>query len=148
MPEPTFPASLQLRLDWSELDLYGHVNNVAYFKYLQASRIHYWEQIGLASLHESEGIGPMLAATHCDFRKPLHYPGHITIKASITEMRHTSFRIAHRIFDSEGALAAEGHDVIVLFNYRKGLKEAIPQTLRTIVEALECRAFPAIHAAE
>ena len=141
---PIYPVSLRLRLDWSELDLYGHINNVAYFKYLQASRINYWEQIGIESLHESDGIGPMLAATHCDFRKPLHYPGDISIKASITEMGNTSFHIAHRIFDSEGVLAAEGYDVIVLFNYRKGAKEPIPQTLRTIVEALECRAFPPI----
>ena len=143
MSEATFPISLNLRLDWSELDLYGHINNVAYFKYLQASRINYWEHIGLYTTHQPGDIGPMLAATHCDFRRPLYYPGSIIIRASITEMRRTSFSINHRILDNEGALAAEGRDVIVLFNYRKGVKEVIPQTLRTLVERLEGRAFPA-----
>jgi acyl-CoA thioester hydrolase len=144
VPETTFPPSLHLRLDWSELDLYGHINNVSYFKYLQASRINYWEQIGMHSLLETGGVGPMLAATQCDFRKPLHYPGDITIRASITEMRRTSFSLYHRIQDGEGALAAEGRDVIVLFNYRTGIKEVIPQALCTLVETLEGRVFPAI----
>ena len=144
MNDPVFPVSLSLRLDWSELDLYGHINNVAYFKYLQASRVNYWERIGMDSLHEARGIGPVLAATQCDFRKPLHYPGSITVRASITEMRHTSFSIHHHILNSEGQIAAEGRDVVVLYDYSKGAKEAIPEPIRRLVEAIEGRTFPVI----
>jgi acyl-CoA thioester hydrolase len=143
MSEPAFPVSLQLRLDWSELDLYGHINNVQFFKYLQASRVNYWEHMGMDFNNMPAGIGPLLASTHCDFRKPLYYPGRITVLASVTEMRRTSFRMDHRILDGEGALAAEGRDVIVLFNYGKGEKEPVPQSLRAIVEQLEGRLFPA-----
>lgn len=143
MQDPTFPVTLQLRLDWSELDLYGHINNVSYFKYLQSSRVQYWQHIGISSLNVKAEIGPLLASTRCDFRKPMHFPGDITIRASVTEMKRTSFRLLHHIFDSDGDLAAEGHDVIVLFNYRKGEKEPIPALLREQIEALEGRAFPA-----
>jgi len=37
-----FPSKLPIRIDWSEMDLFGHVNNVMYFKYIQASRVNYW----------------------------------------------------------------------------------------------------------
>lgn len=36
-----YNTSLELRIDWSEMDLFGHVNNVAFFKYVQASRVNY-----------------------------------------------------------------------------------------------------------
>lgn len=142
MQESTFPVSLDLRLDWSELDLYGHINNVSFFKYLQASRINYWEKVAMEKLYDSQGLGPMLASTRCDFKKPLHYPGTITIRASVVEMRRTSFSIMHLITDEEGTLAAEGQDVIVLFNYRRGVKESIPNPLRSSIEMLEKRVFP------
>jgi acyl-CoA thioester hydrolase len=35
MEEIQFPVKLQLRLDWSELDYFGHVNNVSFFKYIR-----------------------------------------------------------------------------------------------------------------
>ena len=104
--------------------------------------MNYWEAAGMEKLREVYGIGPMLAATTCDFKKPLHYPGTIIIRASVVEMRRTSFSILHRITDEEERLAAEGRDVIVLFNYRKGVKETIPADLRQLVETMEGRAFP------
>ena len=99
MNDYAFPFSLTLRLDWSEMDLYGHINNVSYFKYLQASRVNYWEQIGMERWFRDEQIGPTLASTHCDFRNPLHYPGNIIVRASVVEMRQTSFSIYHQIMN-------------------------------------------------
>jgi acyl-CoA thioester hydrolase len=139
----TFPVQLQLRLDWSELDLFGHINNVSYFKYLQASRLNYWESLGLTDWFKDQGIGPILASTRCEFRKPLNYPGNISVRVSVSEMRKTSFSLYHQILDDAGDLAAEGYDVVVLFDYRKGEKYVIPEDLRRQVEAAEGRAFPA-----
>lgn len=142
MEEYRFPVSITLRLDWSELDTFGHINNVMYFKYLQASRITYWEKLGLDIVHSTQSIGPLLASTHCDFRQPLYYPGEITVQASIEFIKNTSFGIYHRILNGKGELAAEGRDVIVLFDYTKQEKALVPDTLRRQVEELEGRSFP------
>lgn len=138
-----FPSQLQLRLDWSELDLFGHINNVSYFKYLQASRLTYWEQLGLTNWYQEKGIGPLLASTRCEFRRPLHYPGHITVRVWVMEMRNTSFSLYHQILNGGGELAAEGFDVVVLFDYRRNEKFLLPAALRAQVEMLEGRKFPA-----
>jgi acyl-CoA thioester hydrolase len=143
MPDYAFPARLQLRLDWSELDLFGHVNNVSYFKYLQASRLNYWEKLGLTLWFKDRGIGPILASTRCEFRKPLNYPGSITVRVSVAEMRHTSFSLYHQVIDEAGDIAAEGYDVVVLYDYRKNEKYALPDELRRQVEAAEGRSFAA-----
>lgn len=60
----SFPVKLPLRIDWSELDLFGHVNNVAYFKYIQASRVNYWELSGLAASFTGSRLGTVLLSTN------------------------------------------------------------------------------------
>ncbi len=139
--EHAFPSRLELRLDWSELDLFGHINNVSYFKYLQASRLHYWERLGLTNWYAEKGIGPLLASTRCEFRKALHYPGKITVQVSVTEMRTTSFALYHQIMNERGELAAEGYDIVVLYDYRRAEKYPLPAELRAQVAALEGRSF-------
>lgn len=136
-----YPVKLVLRLDWSEMDLFGHINNVSYFKFIQASRVNYWETIGLTNLHSHMQIGPMLAATSCQFRKPLFYPGKITIEAGIHEIRNTSFTLRHRILNEQGEIAAEAEDVIVIYNFEANEKVSFPEELLQKVEALEKRSF-------
>lgn len=136
-----YPVKLSLRIDWSELDLFGHVNNVAYLKYIQASRVNYWETIGLTRTYEETKLGPMLASTSCAFRRPLFYPGNITVEARVSFIKNTSFGIHHRIINENNELAAEADDVIVMFDFNTNQKIAFPNELRKRVEELEKRSF-------
>jgi acyl-CoA thioester hydrolase len=128
-------TQLELRIDWSEMDLFGHVNNVAFMKYVQAGRVNYWEQIGLTKMHEEEEKGPMLASTQCTFLKSLHYPGKIIIETSLEFIKTTSFGLQHRILTEKHELAAEAHDVVVMFDYSKRQKMEIPTSMRAAMEA-------------
>jgi len=136
-----YPVQLQLRIDWSEMDLFGHVNNVMFFKYIQASRVHYWETIRMTEYFTAQGIGPILASTQCHFRKPLFYPGMVTIKASVTFIKNSSFGIAHRLLNDQQELVAEAEDVIVTYDFKKQEKVPFPDDMRAVVAALEQRAF-------
>lgn len=135
------PVQLNLRLDWSEMDMFGHINNVSYFKYVQASRVNYWETIGLTQMHSNMRVGPMLASTSCNFKQPLFYPGNITVLAEISFMKNTSFGIRHRILNDDGGLCAEADDVVVLFDFTKHEKVQIPDDLRQKISAIEGRTF-------
>jgi acyl-CoA thioester hydrolase len=66
-----------LRIDWSELDTFGHVNNVMFMKYVQTARLNYVEVIGLMNLYRTKNIGFMVAETNCQYKKELQYPGKI-----------------------------------------------------------------------
>lgn len=136
-----FPIKLPLRIDWSEMDLFGHVNNVAYFKYIQASRVNYWELTGLAASFQDTKIGPILLSTGCQFIKPVHYPGNIVVEARMEFMKNTSFGIHHRILNSDGELAAEAHDVIVNFDFNRNEKTPISDPFRKAAERIEGRSF-------
>lgn len=134
-----YPVKLQLRLDWSEMDLFGHINNVSYFKFVQASRVNYWETIGLTQLHNSMQIGPMLASTTCNFKRPLFYPGNIVVEASVSFIKNTSFGIEHRILNADGEVAATAQDVVVLYNFQTNEKQPVPDDIRQQIAQLEGR---------
>ena len=136
-----YPVSLTLRIDWSELDLFGHVNNVMIFKYIQASRVNYWDVMGLSQQFSSTRIGPILANTTCKFIKPLHYPGKVTIKASVTFIKNTSFGISHRLFNENNELVAEAEDVVVQYNFNTNEKTQLTEALRKEIEKIEERKF-------
>ncbi|WP_276134926.1 acyl-CoA thioesterase [Polluticoccus soli] len=132
-----YPAKLKLRLDWSEMDLFGHINNVSYFKYIQSSRVNYWEMIGLTKSHSETGIGPMLASSSCRFFKPLFYPGNVLVQASVTNIGNTSFKMLHQILDINLVIAAEAEDVIVMYNFKEEEKAVIPEDIRKKIMELE-----------
>ena len=126
----SIPNQLSIKLDWSELDLFGHINNVAYYKYVQASRVNLWKNIGLYQDFLATNIGPILANCNCNFFQPLFYPGQIKIEATVAFVKNSSFGFLHRIFNENGALAAEATDVMVYYNFNKKAKQEIPVWLK------------------
>jgi acyl-CoA thioester hydrolase len=136
-----FPVKLNLRLDWSEMDLFGHINNVMFFKFMQASRVHYWEVSKFDGDFKTKRIGPLLASSSCQFRKPLFYPGNIVVEARVDFIKNSSFGIVHRILNDKGEVCAEGQDVVVLFDFNKNEKVTIPEHIRQTIEKIENRKF-------
>jgi acyl-CoA thioester hydrolase len=132
-----FPVQLPLRIDWSEMDIFGHVNNVAYFKYIQAGRVNYWEISMLTGLFDERKIGPILLSTSCQFMKPLHYPGNIVVASRIEFIKTTSFGIHHQILNEQSEIAAEAHDVIVMYDFVKNEKMPVSEEFRNAAEKIE-----------
>lgn len=131
-----YNTELSLRIDWSEMDMFGHVNNVSFFKYIQASRVNYWEQTGITKMHKEKNIGPMLASTNMQFKKPLFYPGKVTIKCKLGFKKNTSFSIEHLILNDKGEIAAIAEDIMVMFDFNKNEKTALP---KSVLDAFEKR---------
>jgi len=119
------------------MDLFGHINNVSYFKYVQASRVHYWELTGLAATFPVTRIGPVLLSTGCQFMQPLFYPGNIEVESRVEFMKNTSFGIHHRILNAAKEICAEAHDVIVMFDFNTNQKVPIPLEFRDKVKVLQ-----------
>lgn len=136
-----FPIKLPLRLDWSEMDLFGHINNVSYFKYIQAARVNYWETALLTRIFDEKKLGPILLSTGCQFIKPLHYPGNIVVESRIEFIRNTSFGIHHRILNDNSEISAEAHDVIVMYDFNSNEKIPVPLDFRQAVEKIEGKSF-------
>lgn len=134
-----YSTSLELRIDWSEIDLFGHINNLAIMKYIQTARVNYLEGIGMLPLQAGTGIGPVMASTSCQFKQQLFYPGKVAVHSKVEQIKNTSFQMRHAVFNEAHELVAEGHDVVVMYDFSRNSKQAIPEVYRRRIEALEGR---------
>ena len=104
-----YPAVLRLPVQWGDQDAYRHVNNVVYFRWFESARIVYLEKIGLKEMYHAQGIGPILAAIACNYRRQLNYPDTVDVGAKITRIGRTSMEMVHVLYSHEQkAVVADG----------------------------------------
>lgn len=123
-------TELKIQLDWSEMDLFGHINNVAYFKYIQAARVNYCQLIGINTYNAHDKLSFAVAASSCKFKKPLFYPGTILVKTKVEWIKNTSLQLNHLILDQNNQISAEATDVLVIYDYELHTKVNIPDQVR------------------
>jgi acyl-CoA thioester hydrolase len=104
--EPVGAVTLYpVHVRFSDVDAYGHVNNVKYFEYFQEARIRLFVELG----REVLGSGPapiVVAHTDVDYRLPIlvrHEP--YACRSWISEVGRTSMILASEIRDGEAQLS-------------------------------------------
>lgn len=133
---PGFPVVIEIPVAWGEMDSFGHVNNIVYFRYFESARIAYFDRIHFRG--DDGAIGPILASTHCRFRRPLVYPDRVSVGARITDVGDDRFTMQYRVFShAQNAVAAEGEGLVVSYDYREGAKAALPPEVRARIEEVE-----------
>jgi acyl-CoA thioester hydrolase len=134
------PATVRIPVWWGDQDSLGHVNNTIYLRWFETSRIAYCERVGLWNLMKAERIGPILAAVHCNFRHQLHYPDTVLVGTRVGRMGRTSLTLEHVVeSESIGSIVADGHCVLVVYDYEKQQPRPIPEEMRAAILALEGR---------
>lgn len=129
-PLADFPVRVEIPVAWGEMDAFGHVNNVVYFRYFESARIAYFAALEYLDLMRTTGIGPILAATECRFRVPLEYPDTVTVGARVSEVGADGFQMRYAIVSRRhGRVAADGHRRIVSFDYENKCKAPLQREL-------------------
>ncbi len=133
-----FPAIIELPVVWGEMDALRHVNNAAYFRYIESGRMDYFARVGVDELLRERGIGPILHSTACRFRIPLTYPDTVSVGTRISQINEDRFTMETRIVSHRHRrVAADAHSVIVTLDYAQQKKVPIPDDLRRRIAALE-----------
>jgi acyl-CoA thioester hydrolase len=133
-----YPVVLEIPVAWGEMDAFQHVNNIVYLRYAESGRIAYLEQAGLRDALQATGTGPILGSISCRYKFPLTYPDTVRIGTRVSEIGADRFTVLFRIVSTRHQrIAAEGESVIVAYDYRRGTKVPLPDTVRTAIEALE-----------
>jgi acyl-CoA thioester hydrolase len=134
-----YSAHTELRIDWSDLDALGHVNHLAIMRYIQTARVLYFELLGMSSRTKGLHVGPIMASVSAQFKKQILYPGMIRVLSTIQELKTTSLHMKHYVIDDDDEIAAEGHDVIVMFDFLSNEKHIITEELRKKIEDIEAK---------
>jgi acyl-CoA thioester hydrolase len=124
-----YPAHVR----FSDVDAYGHVNNVKYFEYLQEARIALLA--GLWSRLAPAGQVPQLLVSHTevDYRVPLLFRSRpYDVWTWITEVDERSVVIDAEICDGP-EVAARARNVLVAFDPATGRGRPLPEPVRSVL---------------
>jgi acyl-CoA thioester hydrolase len=135
-----FPVLVELDVAWGEMDSYGHVNNVVYFRYFENARIAYLDRVGWSASKEATGLGPILHSTSARFRKAVTFPDHLQVGARVTDIQPDRVVFEFKLVsETLNAVACEGQGVIVNYDYRADAKAPIPEAIRAAILEMEGR---------
>lgn len=132
-----YSFATNIRIDWSDMDALGHVNNLAIMRYMQTATVLYFENIGMLQNDKSLEIGPIMSSVSGQFKKQLYYPGNVRVLTTIQEMKTTSLHMKHYVLNDENEVAAEGLNILVIFDFKRNVKHPIPEELRKKIELIE-----------
>lgn len=141
-----FPVTLELPVQWGEMDALRHVNNAQFFRWFESARIAYFDRLrasipGAGATVGLGDIGPILASTSCDFLRPVTYPAVVRVGARVSELGNSSMRMDYAVerTDAPDDLCAKGTSVVVLVRYSTLQKVRVPDEMRAAIDAIEKR---------
>lgn len=115
---------------WGDMDAMGHVNNTVYFRYMEQTRIEWFEALGfgVGAVHDES---PVIINASCTFLVPLTYPGTVECRMYAGHPGRSSVPTYHEFrIAGDDRLYAEGAAKIVWMNPATGKSVPLPESLR------------------
>jgi len=136
-PLTQFPIVYEQKVAWGDMDAFGHVNNVMYYRYIESARIEYFDRLNVFD----QDVLTVVVSSQCKYLKPVFYPDVLHIGARVEEMRNSAIRMHYVLFSQQQQqIVADGEAVIVFVDKVAMKKALIPQQLRKIIIDLEATA--------
>jgi acyl-CoA thioester hydrolase len=98
-------TTLELPVQWGDMDAAQHVNNIIYLRWMESTRIEMFQKMCGGTL-DFKNIVPILAWQDCKYIFPVTYPDRVIINLNITEL------FEDRVM-CEGKIYSKGHGRIV-----------------------------------
>ncbi|MFT4021246.1 MAG: thioesterase family protein [Acinetobacter sp.] len=113
---------------WGEMDAFGHLNNVHYFRYFEDARIAFLGQFNFFEIK----LYSVILKNECEYRRPVVYPDTLTTRCYVTHVGNTSFTLLYEVWsEQQQQRVAVGKSVVVIVAPENFKKQAIPDSLKT-----------------
>ncbi len=127
---------LPLQTRWADNDIYGHVNNVAYYGYFDTIVNDYLIAAGALDIHAGAVIG-LVVETGCNYFSALEFPQKLEGALRVARIGNSSVRYELAIFkEGDETPAAEGHFVHVYVDRKTRRPAPLPAALRSALEKI------------
>jgi acyl-CoA thioester hydrolase len=115
---------------WMDNDVYGHVNNVVYYGWIDTAVNRFLLDHGVLDPVSSPAVG-LVAETGCRYLSPIAFPDDVTVGIGVTALGRSSVRYGVGIFrGAADAASAEGFFVHVYVERASMRPVAIPDAVR------------------
>jgi acyl-CoA thioester hydrolase len=113
------PHRYQCHVRFSDVDVYGHVNNVKYFEYYQEARIAFVLSLAEDALESS--MRQVVARIDVDYKRPILFrPEPYVVETWVTHIGTSSYALSCRIVDGDdgGTVYSSAEVRLVAFDMR------------------------------
>lgn len=132
MPASEYPFHYIYEVIFHDLDAMGHVNNAAYFVYMETIRIKY--VVDTLRLNSADLRTSMVVAeASCTYHSPAFQNEHLTLGVGVSRLGHKSFDLLYRI-DAPDRLVLTGKTVQVAYDYENQQAIPVPDDFRRRVQ--------------
>ena len=133
----SFRHCFHLPVRWGDMDAYGHVNNVQFFRYIESARVAYLQEV-LGSAVGGQGENVIVADCQLSFLQQVTFPAELRVGSRIARLGRSSFTMAHELWRTDAAApVARGQTVLVWFDFAGQRPVPLPDALRTRVMEYE-----------
>jgi acyl-CoA thioester hydrolase len=118
----------RIEIRWGDMDAMGHVNNTVYFRFMEQTRISWFE--ALLPRGEAWGTtGIVIVNASCNFKRPINYPATVEVKMYAGPLGGSSVPTYYDLA-VKGEIYADGAAKIVFIDMEKQKAVRIPENLR------------------
>ncbi|MFD4140720.1 MULTISPECIES: acyl-CoA thioesterase [unclassified Streptomyces] len=110
-------------LRWSDMDAFGHVNNVVFLRYLEEARIDFMFRLAPGDGSPSFSGGSVVARHEIDYVRPLvHRHEPVIIESWVTKISAASLTIAYEVKEADDPrqVYVRASTVVVPYNLEAG----------------------------
>jgi len=132
-----YPYVTPITTRWNDNDIYGHINNVAFYSFFDTAANRYLIERGGLDIANGAVIG-LVVESKCSYHVPLAYPQ--TLRAGVRVERLGTRAVTYGIAvfaEGDPQAAAHGYFVHVFVDRATRTPVAIPAELRSALEALQ-----------
>lgn len=124
----TFSAPIELR--FSDLDLYGHVNSVVYFSYLETARVKLFKNF-FQELTEKH-LFTLVARAECDYKLPILFGDGLIVSVVVARIGTSSFDLDYRLHDGNEKTYATARTTLVCFDNIRKVTVPVPECISSM----------------
>ncbi|WP_242914991.1 acyl-CoA thioesterase [Brevundimonas pishanensis] len=121
---------------WADNDVYGHINNVAYYGFIDTAVNQLLIERGLLDVNASAQIG-VVVESGCRYHASAHYPDVMHAGVRVGHLGNSSVRYEVGLFkNDESEALAEGFFVHVMVGRDDRRPQAMAAPLKTFLQTL------------
>ncbi len=107
----------QVAMRWSDMDAYGHVNNVQFLTYVEEARVEMFKSVPLSGI-DQVAAGILVAASDIKYRKPLlHRHKPVPIDVWVLRIGAAMFTLGYEVYDEGGIVYATASSTMVPYDF-------------------------------
>jgi acyl-CoA thioester hydrolase len=120
---------------FSDVDVYGHVNNVKYFEYFQEARIAFVLSLPGGLFDEDSSHRQVVARIDVDYKRPILFRAEpYLVESWVTRIGTSSYALASRIVDEDGTVYSTAEVALVAFDVTTQRSRPLTETERQRLE--------------